>query len=79
MIKFFIFGQSGTIITNNFLFQAKAIISRIQEYFYRHPEIIVIDPLDNIKILINRYKSYEIMKEHVQSNGKYKILIFHAI
>ncbi|XP_076247038.1 LOW QUALITY PROTEIN: inositol-tetrakisphosphate 1-kinase [Calliopsis andreniformis] len=47
---------------------AKAIMSRIQEYLCRHPEVIVIDPLDNIKILINRYKSYEMMQEHVQFN-----------
>ncbi|KOC60339.1 Inositol-tetrakisphosphate 1-kinase [Habropoda laboriosa] len=47
---------------------AKAIISRINEYFCQHPEIIVIDSLDNIKILINRYKSYEILQEHLQLN-----------
>lgn len=42
---------------------AKAVITRIQEYFCRHPEIIVIDPLDNIKNLNDRYKSYEIIQE----------------
>ena len=47
---------------------AKEIISRIQEYMCQHPEIIVIDRLDNVKILINRYKSYEILQEHVQFN-----------
>lgn len=45
---------------------AKAIISRMKEYFCQHPEIIVIDPLDNIRILINRYKSYEILQEQLQ-------------
>ncbi|XP_076640318.1 inositol-tetrakisphosphate 1-kinase isoform X2 [Colletes latitarsis] len=47
---------------------AKAIISRIQEYCCQHPEIIVIDPLDNLKVLINRYKSYKLIQEHVQFN-----------
>lgn len=47
---------------------AKALISKIEEYFCRHPKIIVIDPLDNIKILINRYKYYELIQEHVQFN-----------
>lgn len=47
---------------------AKAIISKMKEYFCQHPEIIVIDPLDNISILINRYKSYEILQEQLQLN-----------
>ncbi|XP_053978682.1 inositol-tetrakisphosphate 1-kinase-like [Hylaeus volcanicus] len=47
---------------------AKAIISRIQEYCCQHPEVIVIDPLDNIRVLINRYKSYELIQQHVQFN-----------
>ncbi|KZC11308.1 Inositol-tetrakisphosphate 1-kinase, partial [Dufourea novaeangliae] len=47
---------------------AKTVISKIEEYFCQHPEIIVIDPLDNIKILIDRYKYYELIKEHVQLN-----------
>ncbi|XP_033331613.2 inositol-tetrakisphosphate 1-kinase [Megalopta genalis] len=47
---------------------AKAIISKIEEYFCRHPKIIVIDPLENIKILINRYKYYELIREHIQFN-----------
>ncbi|XP_012339015.1 inositol-tetrakisphosphate 1-kinase-like [Apis florea] len=41
----------------------------MKEYFCQHPEIIVIDPLDNISILINRYKSYEILQEQLQLNG----------
>ncbi|OAD56337.1 Inositol-tetrakisphosphate 1-kinase, partial [Eufriesea mexicana] len=45
---------------------AKAIISKMKEYFCRHPEIIVIDPLDNIRILINRYKSYEILQKQLK-------------
>ncbi|XP_078038206.1 inositol-tetrakisphosphate 1-kinase [Augochlora pura] len=47
---------------------AKAIISKIEEYFCRHPEIIVIDPLDNIKILMNRYKYYKFIQERIQFN-----------
>lgn len=45
---------------------AKAIIAKVKDYFCQHPEIIVIDPLDNIRILINRYKSYEILQENLQ-------------
>lgn len=45
---------------------AKAIILKMKEYFRKHPEIIVIDPLDNVRILINRYKSYEILQENLQ-------------
>lgn len=45
---------------------AKEIISRVREYFYHHPETIVIDPLDNIKNLCNRYKSYEILQNGIE-------------
>ncbi|KAG7196843.1 hypothetical protein KM043_014007 [Ampulex compressa] len=47
---------------------AKAIIARIEEYICQHPEAIVIDPFENIRMLSNRYKSYEIIQEGMRLN-----------
>jgi len=34
-----------------------------QEYFKSHPEMVVIDPFDNLKILLNRYHQYKIIQD----------------
>lgn len=47
---------------------AATILSRIQEYIGKHPELIVIDPLENVRKLHNRYKSYKIIQEGIQFN-----------
>lgn len=49
--------------------QAEDIVSRLQEYIAKHPDLIVIDPLDNIRNLRNRCKSYEFIQEGIRFNG----------
>ncbi|KAJ8686198.1 hypothetical protein QAD02_021992, partial [Eretmocerus hayati] len=41
--------------------QAKSIVSRVKNYIFKHPELIVIDPLENVEILTNRYESYKMI------------------
>ncbi|XP_011061395.1 PREDICTED: inositol-tetrakisphosphate 1-kinase-like [Acromyrmex echinatior] len=45
---------------------AEDIVSRLQEYIAKHPDLIIIDPLDNIRNLSNRYKSYEFIQEGIR-------------
>ncbi|XP_032687339.1 inositol-tetrakisphosphate 1-kinase-like [Odontomachus brunneus] len=45
---------------------AEDIVTRLQEYIAKHPDLIVIDPLDNIKNLRNRCKSYEFIQEGIR-------------
>ncbi|XP_012278697.1 histone deacetylase 6 isoform X2 [Orussus abietinus] len=47
---------------------AGVIVTRIQGYIRKHPELIVIDPLENVKNLRNRHKSYEIIQDGFQFN-----------
>lgn len=49
--------------------QAEDIISRLREYIAKHPDLIVIDPLDNIRNLRNRCQSYELMQEGIRLKG----------
>ncbi|KAL0120179.1 hypothetical protein PUN28_008081 [Cardiocondyla obscurior] len=48
---------------------AEDIVSRLQEYIAKHPDLIVIDPLDNIRNLSNRCKSYEFIQEGIRFKG----------
>lgn len=54
-----------------FLPKSKDIISRIEEYIKNHPEVIIIDPLDNVRNLRDRYKSYKMIQNGLQSDSKY--------
>lgn len=54
-----------------YLLQAEDIVSRLQEYIAKHPDLIVIDPLDNIRNLSNRWKSYEFIQEGIRFKGAY--------
>ncbi|XP_031788759.1 inositol-tetrakisphosphate 1-kinase isoform X1 [Nasonia vitripennis] len=40
---------------------AKIIVKRVQDYIRKHPELIVIDPLENVRNLRNRHRSYEMI------------------
>ncbi|XP_013191534.1 inositol-tetrakisphosphate 1-kinase [Amyelois transitella] len=42
--------------------KASAVISRVEQYLSNHPDITVIDPLDNVRILLNRYCYYSILQ-----------------
>lgn len=54
-----------------YFLQAEDIVSRLQEYIAKHPDLIVIDPLDNIRNLSNRCKSYEFIQEGIRFKGTY--------
>ncbi|KAL4711163.1 hypothetical protein ACJJTC_009534 [Scirpophaga incertulas] len=42
--------------------KASFIISQVEQYLSNHPNIVVIDPLDNVRILLNRYRYYSILQ-----------------
>ncbi|KAK0163044.1 hypothetical protein PV327_006755 [Microctonus hyperodae] len=48
---------------------AKVFVNRLKGYIFRHPEMIVIDRLENIKNVQNRQKSYEMLHEGLTSNN----------
>lgn len=50
--------------------KAKEIITKVQGYIRNHPELLVIDPLENIKNLYNRHLSYEIIRSELKFDGK---------
>lgn len=41
--------------------EARAMISRVENYIKRHPEVAIIDPLNNVRKLLDRYCSYSII------------------
>ncbi|XP_049874920.1 inositol-tetrakisphosphate 1-kinase-like [Pectinophora gossypiella] len=43
--------------------KAAGIISSVEQYLSNHPNIVVVDPLDNVRILLNRYCYYTILQE----------------
>ncbi|XP_044006485.1 inositol-tetrakisphosphate 1-kinase-like isoform X2 [Aphidius gifuensis] len=42
------------------------IISRVKNYIRKHPEMIVIDPLENVKLLSDRHESYLMLREGIK-------------
>lgn len=51
--------------------KAKAQIKRVEKFIQDHPEMVVIDPLDNVRILLDRYRYYSILEneESFQAHG----------
>ncbi|XP_068628880.1 inositol-tetrakisphosphate 1-kinase-like [Battus philenor] len=43
--------------------KASSIIGSVEQYLSNHPNIRVIDPLNNVRILLNRYHYYSILQE----------------
>ncbi|CAB3244309.1 unnamed protein product [Arctia plantaginis] len=43
--------------------KASTIINQVEQYLSNHPNITVIDPLDNVRILLNRYCYYSILQD----------------
>jgi hypothetical protein len=41
--------------------QAHVMISHVESYIKDHPEVAIIDPLDNVRTLLDRYRSYSII------------------
>jgi len=57
--------------STTYLLQAEDIVLRLQEYITKHPDLIIIDPLDNIRNLSNRCKSYEFIQEGIRFKSMY--------
>ncbi|CAG4996451.1 unnamed protein product [Parnassius apollo] len=53
--------------------KASCIIGNVEQYLSNHPNITVIDQLENVRILLNRYCYYSILQEETlfQSQGIY--------
>lgn len=43
--------------------QSQNVIDRVEQYIKNHPDMIVLDPLDNVRILLDRCRSYNIIIE----------------
>lgn len=41
--------------------EAHTMISQVEHYIRDHPEVAIIDPLDNVRNLLDRYRSYSII------------------
>lgn len=52
---------SSILLTTLFYFQAIQIIDRIEQYIKDHPKVIIIDPLDSVRTLLDRYKTYNVV------------------
>lgn len=37
------------------------MISEVERYLKNHPEVAIIDPLDNVRQLLDRYRSYSVI------------------
>lgn len=44
------------------MLQSQVIISKLEEYIKQNPSIAVIDPIPNVQVLLDRYKSYSIIR-----------------
>lgn len=44
-------------------------MTKAQEYLYQHPEMILIDPFENVKNLNNRQQSYLMLHKEIKSSG----------
>ncbi|RVE44573.1 hypothetical protein evm_010788 [Chilo suppressalis] len=42
--------------------KASSTVARVEQYLSNHSKVIVIDPLDNVRILLSRYKYYSILQ-----------------
>lgn len=72
--------RRASLDVNNYITrhsQAGDIVSRLQEYIAKHPDLIVIDSLDNIRNLRNRCKSYEFIQKGIRSSGEFAI--YHIV
>lgn len=59
-------------------FQAKEIESRLQEYINEHPEVVVIDPFENVRKLQRRHESYEIIRDGVDFESLYRLKVVYS-
>lgn len=37
------------------------MINEVEKYLKEHPEVAIIDPLDNVRQLLDRYRSYSVI------------------
>ncbi|XP_039757080.1 inositol-tetrakisphosphate 1-kinase-like [Pararge aegeria] len=45
--------------------KASMNIRRVEQYLSNHPNVTIIDPLDNVRILLNRYCYYTILQDEI--------------
>ncbi|CAK1543080.1 unnamed protein product [Leptosia nina] len=50
--------------------KASSIIGRVEQYLSNNPNVTIIDPLDKVRILLNRYTYYSILEEEVSLQNK---------
>lgn len=59
-----------------------AMIEEVEAYIEKHPEVAVIDPLDNVRKLLDRYVSYRVIHDSkLEDIGQLKIaflLLFYC-
>lgn len=60
------------------------MIDQVESYIENHPEVAVIDPLDNVRKLLDRYISYRVIHDsNLEDIGelcsKYKITYIHPL
>ncbi|KAG8326680.1 Inositol-tetrakisphosphate 1-kinase [Homalodisca vitripennis] len=52
--------------------KAKSMIEEVEAYIENHPEVAVIDPLDNVRKLLDRYITYKIIhKSNLEDVGEF--------
>ncbi|XP_059062036.1 inositol-tetrakisphosphate 1-kinase-like [Achroia grisella] len=50
--------------------KASTIIGQVEQYLSNHPNIAVVDPLDNVRMLLNRYCYYSILQNEPSFQNK---------
>ena len=69
MIRLILFIYLTEFYCKTSLLKAKAIAARLKNYIQKHPELIIIDPFENVHNLRNRYTSYEMIRKELQYDG----------
>lgn len=60
--------------------EAASTLQDIQDYIANHPNIVMIDPLPNIRIILNRYDTYKMLQESsIFQNGLLHVPAFAQI
>lgn len=63
--------------------KAKQMMTNLQEYVRKHPHVIVLDPINAVRKLMDRYQSYQLIQECIRKNkelkGKVAVPTFYEI
>ncbi|PIK60119.1 putative inositol-tetrakisphosphate 1-kinase [Apostichopus japonicus] len=52
--------------------KAKQMMSNLQEYVRKHPHVIVLDPINAVRKLMDRHQSYQIIQDCIRRNKELK-------